>query len=380
MAETNLILKICHARRFIVQYHLVTTQRCNLNCIYCGNTVEPSLMPVNNQLSIQALQAFLKHDQDPVIAFYGGEPTMNLGFIFQVMDSIPAKAFMLQTNGTLLRRFPPEYISRFHTILVSIDGKEELTDYYRGKGTYRRILKGMKYARENGFKGDFVARMTVSEQTSIFEEVKHLVELTDPSFDHVHWQLDVMWDDDMNTRWEDFPKWLKKSYNPGISRLVQYWVEHMKQGELMGIVPFLGITHTLLTNQVAPLRCGAGIDFFSITTDGRITVCPIPPSIEFAVVGNIFQNKPSDLPGKVLLEEPCTSCEERRICGGRCLFTNKTKLWGREGFDLVCEATKHLIRELRDNLPVVRTLIDEGSFSLNDFSYPEIPNGVEIIP
>ena len=305
---------------------------------------------------------------------------MNIDFILQVMDSIPAKAFMIQTNGTLLRRFPPDYISRFHTILISIDGREELTDYYRGKGTYQRALKGMRYARENGFKGDFIARMTVSEQTHIFEEVKHLLELRNPSFDHVHWQLDVMWDNDMHTRWENFPKWIAESYNPGISRLIQHWVEHLIQGELLGIVPFLGITDTLLKNQASPLRCGAGIDFFSITTDGRVTVCPIPPSIDFAVVGDIFQSKPSDLPGKVVLEEPCTSCEERKICGGRCLFTNKTKLWGKEGFDLVCEATKHLIGELRDKLPIIKSLVEKGKFSAEDFSYPKIPNGVEIIP
>ncbi len=337
-------------------------------------------MPVNNQVSISALKKFLKDDPEPVIAFYGGEPTINLDFILQVMDSISAKAFMLQTNGTLLERIPSDYVSRFHSILISIDGREELTDFYRGKGTYQRALKGMKYARDNGFGGDFIARMTVSEESNIFEEVKHLIELEDPAFNYVHWQLDVMWDDDMHARWRDFPQWLENSYNPGISKLVQYWLQHLENGKLLGIVPFLGITQSLITKEPSPLRCGAGIDFFSITTDGRITVCPIPPSIEFAVVGNIYQTKPDELSGKVTLDEPCLSCKERTICGGRCLFTNKTKLWGEEGFNLVCDSTKHLISELRGVLPVIQKLIRKRKFSKDDFFYPKVPNGVEIIP
>ena len=367
---------------FIVHYHLVMTQRCNLQCTYCGATVEPELMPVNLDITPEQLNRFFsKDDEPPVIAFYGGEPTLEARKIEEIMDKVPAKAFMIQTNGTLLHRIKPEYIKRFHTILISIDGRPEITDYYRGKGTYQRALNGGIYARKNGFTGDLIARMTVSEKSDIYEEVLHLLNIKTPGFDHVHWQLDVMWDDDMNTRWKDFPGWLYNNYMPNLSKLIRYWITHLENNhEILGIAPFLGITHTLLTNKPAQLRCGAGIDFFAITTDGRITVCPIPPSIDFAVVGDIFTSTPKELPFKVTLGEPCLSCEERDVCGGRCLYTNKTKHWGEEGFKMVCDATKHLIKELRKNIPIIKNLIEDGIIKVQDFNYPVIPNGVEVIP
>jgi hypothetical protein len=111
-----------------------------------------------------------------------------------------------------------------------------------------------------------------------------------------------------------------------------------------------------------------------------ISVCPIPPSVDFAKVGDIYHNIPSDLPGKVMLDEPCLSCEERTVCGGRCLYTNKTKHWGEEGFELVCKVTKHLISELRLIKTDIQRLIQNRQLSINDFHYPKIANGVEIIP
>ena len=371
--------------RGTMHYHLVLTQKCNLNCTYCGNSVEPSLMPVNAKYSIQDLKSFLSKDNDEngiVLAFYGGEPALNVKRIMEVMDEIPARAFMIQTNGTLLHRIPPDYIKRFHTILISIDGKEKTTDKYRGKGTFARALKGATYAREHGFQGDLIARMTVSEHTDIYEEVTYLVNMKTPvTFNHVHWQLDALWDLEPDTRWHEFDKWVTKNYNPGITRLVEYWISHMETThEILGIAPFLGITHTLLTKQPAQLRCGAGLDFFSITTDGRVTFCPIPPSFNLALVGDIFQSKPSDLPGKIKISGPCLTCEVRDVCGGRCLYTNKTMFWGEEGFNIVCKTVKHLIHELETNLPRIQKLIDNGILTIQQFKYPDIPNGVEIIP
>ncbi len=331
-------------------------------------------MPISLEYSINALNDFLEKDPYPVIAFYGGEPLMDWPRIKEIMDKVPAKAFMLQTNGTLLKRVPPYYLERFHTILVSIDGRPETTDYYRGRQTYERVLAGIHRIKEKGFRGDLVARMTVSEQSVIEKEVNHLLSLD--LFDHIHWQLDVLWDDDMTTRWNDFPRWVAEIYNPGIAMLAEQWVTHMEQtGHVLGIVPFMGIAYTLLTKKPVGLRCGAGNDFFSITTDGRITFCPIPPSVEFAQVGSIYSSTPDSIRNKVPLDEPCTSCEVRNVCGGRCLYTNKTKWWGREGFDLVCSTVKHTISVLEERLDRIHACVEPSQLL-----YPEIPNGVEIIP
>ena len=371
-------------------YFIQTTTLCNLNCLYCGNMDsvefllnggEYSLDPPNISYRLEDLKKFISMDPNPIIAFYGGEPLLRVDLVKKIMDFIPAKKYILQTNGLLLKRLEPKYIKRFDTILVSIDGRREVTDYYRGRGVYDLVLENVRYVREVGFSGDLIARMAVSEKTDIYLDVKHLVELDDPKFDHVHWQLDALWDTPPARRYKNFGEWVDKVYNPGISKLVKYWLDGMeKDGVVLGIVPFLGIMKTLLFNRREYLRCGAGIDAFTITTSGRIIACPIAPEFEFNWLGDIYSVDPKELPWRVRVGEPCTSCEIYHICGGRCLFANKTMLWGLDGFKKVCETVKHLVSELIKAKQKIVKLIEDGVVSLEDFDYPKYNNTTEIIP
>jgi len=154
----------------------------------------------------------------------------------------------------------------------------------------------------------------------------------------------------------------------------------MKQGKVLPIVPFTGVMWTLLTGEKANLRCGAGIDSFSITTSGEITVCPIAPEWEFAKVGTIFQSHPRDLVNKVQIGSPCTKCNSLDICGGRCLFTNKTKLWSEEGFQKICNSTKTMIKELAGLKPEIVEMISKTRLSKEEFHYPKFNNGLEVVP
>ncbi len=361
-------------------YFITLTQVCNLKCRYCGNTPDPAIEPIDITYTIKDLKSFLENDPEASIAFYGGEPLVRMDLMKKIMDEIEAKRYIIQTNGLLLKNLETEYLKRFDTILVSIDGREEITDYYRGLGTYRRVIENIKDIRARGFSGDLIARMAVSEKTDILEDVKHLLRIGDPWFDHVHWQLDVMWDSPPYQRYRNFDEWLAK-YNVGISKLVNYWLESMKkEGKVLGIVPFLGIMKTLLFNEKVELRCGSGINAFTITTSGRLIACPIAPEFEWNHVGDIFRNKPVDIARKVMVEEPCTSCEIYDICGGRCLFANKTKLWGEDGFRKVCGTVKHLVNELKKAKSEIQELIRLGIVRKEDFNYPKYNNTTEIIP
>jgi radical SAM protein with 4Fe4S-binding SPASM domain len=128
------------------------------------------------------------------------------------------------------------------------------------------------------------------------------------------------------------------------------------------------------------LRCGSGIDTFAIHVDGSIGVCPISPDWEFSIVGDIWKSKPNDLRNIMTVDEPCPSCQEYGICGGRCLFANKQRLWGEEGFNKVCSTVIHLITEIRKEIPRIESYIADGKVSLDDFKYPQYNNGCEIIP
>ena len=158
-------------------------------------------LPNKINYDVELLEKFCRKDPDCVLTFYGGEPLLCANKIKQVMDNVEAKLFMIQTNGLLLDKLEPKYVNRFHTILVSIDGEEALTDYYRGNGTFRKVVNNLKLIKQNGFRGELIARMTVMEQTDIYKQVRWLLDNDEFSFSSVHWQLNAgFWGNDYQRR------------------------------------------------------------------------------------------------------------------------------------------------------------------------------------
>lgn len=353
-------------------YILMTTGKCNLNCKYCGGSFPERLVPWSIKYDVSMLDKLIEADRKPVIAFYGGEPLLNTGFIINIMNRHDAK-YVIQTNGMFYRRLPDEYWRRFDAVLLSIDGREEVTDYYRGKGVYKRVLEAAAHIRRAGFTGDLIARMTISTVSDVYLDVLHLLGVG--IFDHVHWQLDVVW----SNRWHNFDDWSEKSYIPGIKKLAELWVEGLRRGVLYGIAPFQGITKGLIKGGLQAPPCGAGIDSFTVTTDGRILACPIAVDSEWAHLADL-PARANDLVGKVGIGEPCTSCEYFKYCGGRCLYAHIERLWGDEGFRSVCRTVKTTVDVLRTHLNTIVKVIDEGIISQDDLLYPSYNNTVEIVP
>ncbi|MBS3094894.1 radical SAM protein, partial [Candidatus Pacearchaeota archaeon] len=233
------------------------TEVCNSQCKYCyeksmqefENGLEKKFKfdfsaPRDFSVDLNKLKKFILQDKNPVIIFYGGEPLLQLEKIKQTIALFEKKKikFCMQTNGKLLDKMPKEYMNKFSKILVSIDGDEQRTDFNRGKGTYNLVMKNLKLIRKNGFKGEIVARMTLSplvkntpDVSDIFEQVKFLFSLG--IFDSVHWQIDAgFYKNDFSKK--EFSNFVKK-YNQSISKLLDFWIEEMKSGKVLKIYPFL---------------------------------------------------------------------------------------------------------------------------------------------
>lgn len=325
---------------------------------------------------INLLKQFCSKDPDCVLTFYGGEPLCNIPKLKEIMDSITPKWYMMQTNAIHLDKLPSEYVNRFHTILISIDGDEKTTDFYRGVGTYETVLKNVKLIKDNGFCGELIARMAVMEETDIYDAVTHLIEKC--GYSSVHWQLNAMfWENDLNKR--NFQEWADKSYNPKIKTLVRYWLDDMKKNKrVLKLYPFLDIMHDLLHEQKTLLRCGSGHSNYTIQTDGAIIPCPIMLGMKDYYLGHIRDNHPLKLK-QIRCKEPCNSCKEYDLCGGRCLYANILKPWGEPGYKLVCPTIANLINSLNEILPEVKEFIAKGRLKLSDFDLVKF-NGCEIIP
>ena len=331
-------------------------------------------MPWEIKYDYGVLKEFIEKDKNAIIAFYGGEPLLNTNFIQWVMDNVNAKHFVIQTNGTLVKTLPIKYWLRFDSILLSIDGRKEITDYYRGKGIYDKVIEAARWLKRHGFKGDLIARMTVSKVSNIYQDVTHLINIG--LFDHIHWQLDVVWSE----KWTNFEKWVSENYLPGIDKLVELFVEKLNEGVILGIVPFLGILRALLFKKNPSPPCGAGSTSFAISTDGRILACPIAVSEDWAYLGDITNTTSLEIKGKVTINEPCISCSYYHVCGGRCLYAYKEKLWGIDGFKKICNITTYTIDKLKMHLNNIKTLLEDNIVKREELYYPKFNNTTEIIP
>ncbi|MDO8640892.1 MAG: radical SAM protein [Nitrosarchaeum sp.] len=109
------------------------TYKCNLSCSYC--TVRNSRKEPNIR---ECLQKIAKSNNDWVFVT-GGEPLLLDNIIDVCLKlKIMGKKIGLTTNGTIFDKF--DIIKNIDRIGVSIDGSKELTDRYRGKGTFDKAM------------------------------------------------------------------------------------------------------------------------------------------------------------------------------------------------------------------------------------------------
>jgi uncharacterized protein len=374
-------------------FHVILTTDCNLQCRYCfGESLDDFdedfsddlevdySLPRKISYNLQLLNDFCSKDPECVVTFYGGEPLLCAEEIRQIMDTVKPKQFMIQTNGLLLDKLEAKYVNRFHTILVSIDGEEALTDYYRGKGTFGKVIENLKLIKRNGFSGELIARVTVMEQTNIYKQIRWLIDNDEFSFSSIHWQLNAgFWGNDYARR--NFKNWSETSYIPGVGALAKFWVDTMaEKGVVLKLYPLLGIANSLLNEEKeCLLRCGGGWINYAIQTDGYILVCPTMWGMKNHYLGHIADSNPLKLEKVFVNQPPCSECKILSVCGGRCYYTNVTQRWSKEAYSEVCHTIKALVDDTVAEIPRIKQLINSGKIRLSDFDFIKY-NGAEIIP
>jgi len=348
-------------------YHVITHTECNLQCKYCVRDEwgEPDAnidysVPCKISYDIEKLKKFVT--KDDYVTFYGGEPLLAIEDIKKIMDSVECKGFMTQTNGIFLDKLG-DYVAKFHTILVSIDGDEEITDKNRGKGVFKKVMDNIKLIKERGFKGELIARMTITQGSDVYKQVLWLSDY----FDNIHWQLDAMF-------FEKRDEWLQ-NYNTQVDKLVDEWVLRMHEGKVERWYPFMVVMDSILREEKSKLRCGSGYANYTIATNGKISPCPIMCGMKDFYSGDLDSKELKE----VYVKEPCTSCEILDLCGGRCLYSNITKLWSERDYFELCGTIKFLIKKLQDKKTEIEELVDGGVISLEHFEHLKY-NGVEVIP
>ena len=126
-----------------------STNRCNLNCRHCYICAEDR--EYAGEFTTDEAKAFiddLAGMRVPVLLFSGGEPLVRQD-LFELGAYTIAKGIrpVISTNGTLITQQMAKRIkdTGFQYVGVSVDGNEEVHDYFRGKkGAFQETLAGIR--------------------------------------------------------------------------------------------------------------------------------------------------------------------------------------------------------------------------------------------
>jgi len=125
--------------------YLHTNFNCNLNCVHCATSG-------NNFTAMSKEQIFKVFDilcdhQIPELVFTGGEPSMR-NDILPIIDRAKAMGFVIKVNSNgVVSEAYLDCLERngIDELFFSLDGNREFHDKARGKGTFDRLLKSIKY-------------------------------------------------------------------------------------------------------------------------------------------------------------------------------------------------------------------------------------------
>lgn len=126
-------------------------EECNLRCRMCYEWGESGAYHAHERPALLELPLLLRTIEEclparPSFEFFGGEPMLYPG-IWEAMAAIRAGgcALAFPTNGTLLEKHAERLAAEGPTRLwVSLDGPAAINDLQRGRGVYKRVMRGLE--------------------------------------------------------------------------------------------------------------------------------------------------------------------------------------------------------------------------------------------
>ena len=334
-----------------VELQLLTTLKCNLRCSYCslgvGEVLGSQKRASYSAAQLERFVATHLRGKETYFTLYGGEPTLNTRFALEVMRRFPTCRFNLQTNGTLLDRVPDEFLSRLSNIMISVDGGEGVTDGFRGKGIYRRVLDNVARIRPK-VAGSLTARVTWWSGDTTLEDFDALA----CCFDYVYFQF-------AQDEAAHPPQSVSRK-----KRVLTQLVERFFAGDaLYPIVPIMGTVR----NKVVPARinelsaglsqCRVSSNLLNVMPDGRIFPCPDMLYAEDLQQGDVVENWVKSSPLQPHPDMPCGDCEAHHFCRGNCMknlhlaYVRKNDAWRKHVTEPVCALIRFLGAEVDRHRP-----------------------------
>lgn len=311
-------------KKFVLQWHL--SENCNLKCLHC---YQENHKPI--QLSYEQLEKIYKQYKNLLkklkmkghINITGGEPLCN-PHLFKILDLIKKDeeliSFSILTNGTLITKNIAKKIKSYNPyyVQVSLEGGQKTNDYIRGKGTYKKIAKGIKNLK----KYNIFTSISFTATTLNYKEFPKVVSYAKK------YKVDNVWSD----RYIPLGDSEDKNLSLNVSQTQEYLSimakERLKLKRKQYNKTTISVYRALQfqkTNDFA-YGCTAGDTLLTVMENGDLVPCRRMP----IVVGNLLKDDMYKLykTNSILKElrkntipDDCNDCEHAQMCHGglKCL-------------------------------------------------------------
>jgi MoaA/NifB/PqqE/SkfB family radical SAM enzyme len=157
---TSLIKMRILGTSFPLYAWLCVTYRCNSRCRYCYGDFPQKKIREFTTIELIDIIDQLARLGTKRLQVCGGEALLR-DDINVIIDYIKDKGMFcgLATNGFVV----PEriqYLQRLDILCISLDGDEDANDLYRGKGSFKKALEALRYARRQGITVRILATLT----------------------------------------------------------------------------------------------------------------------------------------------------------------------------------------------------------------------------
>lgn len=139
-----------------VSLFMEITSNCNLSCKHCYNNSNKS---GTDSWTLQEIQQILMEAENSgvvAVTISGGEPLVHRKFwdTIKFANEKTQLRISVNTNGTTLRQDSVKRLLDYgiDDIQVSVDGLEEIHDFIRGRGRFRRTTEAIKLASDAGIR------------------------------------------------------------------------------------------------------------------------------------------------------------------------------------------------------------------------------------
>lgn len=310
---------------------------CNLACRYCFAEEgeyhgRRALMSFEvGKAALDFLIANSGNRRNLEVDFFGGEPTLNLEVVKQLVaygreqEKVHNKnfRFTLTTNGVLLNEDIMAFANKeMANVVLSIDGRKETNDFMRpfrnGAGSYDLIVPKFQTFAESRNQKNYYVRGTFTHYNLDFS--KDVLHLADLGFQQISVEPVVAQEtDDYAIREEDLPQ-IFEQYDI----LAKEIIRREKEGR--GFQFF----HFMIDLEGGPCvakrlsGCGSGTEYLAVTPWGDLYPCHQFVGNEAFLMGNVTEGvrntKIRDMfkSCNVYAKEKCRDCFARFYCSGGC--------------------------------------------------------------